>query len=121
MKSADVQKYQRICSEITKRFSTLSNAVRKIETALSSSNKENEEEETYLRDIVRDIQNMEREKLHMVARYHLLRLHDKQGSLRPEDKPSIELLASSIDSCNRDLALRSADLESFANLTCMDS
>ena len=117
LRSVDVQKYQSMTSVVTKRFSALSNQVRKIESTLSSSKEnENETSELYLLDIVRDVQNMERDKLHIVARYHLLRLHEKQGSLKPEDKPSIELLASSIGSINRDLALRSADLESFANL-----
>ena len=121
LKSVDVQKYQSMTSVVTKRFSALSNRVRKIVSSLSSTKEnENETSDTYLRDLVRDIQNMEREKLHMVARYHLLRLHEKQGSLRPEDKPSIELLASSISAINRDLALRSADLESFANLPVRD-
>ena len=121
LKSVDVQKYQNMTSAVTKRFSALSNQVRKIVSSLSSRKEnENETSDTYLRDTVRNIQNMEREKLHMVARYHLLRLHEKQGSLRPEDKPSIELLASSINAINRDLALRSADLESFANLPVCD-
>ena len=67
LKSVDVQKYQSMTSVVTKRFSALSNQVRKIVSSLSSRKEnENETSDTYLRDTVRNIQNMEREKLHMV-------------------------------------------------------
>lgn len=109
MKTEDQETYKETCAEVTKKFTETSRAVKAIGARRAEEN-ENDD----LSKVVKDIQDLEQKKLHAVTKLHVLRFHERRGSLGKNDAPALRMLVKTIRDLDRDLLLKREDIEALS-------